>query len=70
MTLRTVTERRRQHFELQRQAMLRALDREQLEQRVRSLARDGMSERAVAELVGLHIEQVRRVLAERTEVTP
>lgn len=57
-----VLNRRRQHFEEQRRAMLASLDREQVELRISSLANGGMAERDIAELLRLHIEQVRRAL--------
>lgn len=66
MTNRAVLERRRQFAEQQRRAVLEVLNREQLEQRVRALARDGMREHDIAETLRLHIEQVRRVLAQQT----
>ena len=64
MNDRNVLARRHQFAEQQRRAILDVLNREQLEQRVRALARDGMREYDIAETLRLHIEQVRRVLAE------
>ena len=65
MTNRAVLERRRQFAQEQRRAVLEVLNREQLEQRVKALARDGMREYDIAQTLRLHIEQVRRVLAQQ-----
>jgi CRP-like cAMP-binding protein len=59
--------RRRMHAEQQRKAFVESLDRQQLEQRIMSLAADGLTEHDIGELVGLHVEQVRRLLGERQE---
>lgn len=65
MTNREVLERRRQNADQQRRAILEALSRQELEQRVRALARDGNGEHGIAELLRLHVEQVRRILSDR-----
>ena len=65
VTNRAVLERRRQFAQEQRRAVLDALSRQEIEQRIRTLAADGMTEHDVAALLRLHIEQIRRVLAEQ-----
>jgi hypothetical protein len=42
---------------------LAALDREGTEQRVRTLAATGLTDHDISHLTGLHVEQVRRILA-------
>lgn len=62
---RYTLDRRRQHSE----PFVAALDREQLEQRIRTLARDGLGDYDIGELLRINVEQVRRVLAQRRETT-
>lgn len=45
------------------------LDREQQAQAIRRLAVSGMLEHTISAVTGLSVEQVRRILAERSEVT-
>lgn len=67
MTDRHILDRRRKLAEEQRRAFLDTLNREQLEQRIRSLASDGLTDYDIAETLRLNPEQVRRVLGERQE---
>jgi hypothetical protein len=45
------------------------LDREQQADAIRRLAADGQGDRTIAQATGLSVEQVRRVLADRRELT-
>ena len=59
-----VLERRRQNAEQQCRAILEALDRQELEQRVRSLAACSLTDYDIAQVTGLHVEQVRKALSQ------
>jgi hypothetical protein len=54
-------------FESQRRDVLNALTRAELVERVRSLARDDVSEHEIARITRLHVDQVRTMLAEVTK---
>jgi hypothetical protein len=51
-------------FESQRRDALNALTRAEMAERVHSLARDDVSEHEIARITRLHVDQVRRMLAE------
>jgi hypothetical protein len=51
-------------FEYQRRDALNALTRAELVERVHSLARNDVSEHEIARITRLHVDQVRKMLAE------
>jgi hypothetical protein len=50
-------------FECQRRDALNALTRQEMMQRVRSLARDDVGEHEIARITRLHVDQVRKMLS-------
>jgi hypothetical protein len=51
-------------FECQRRDALNALTRQEMSERVHSLARDDVSEHEIARITRLHVDQVRKMLGE------
>jgi hypothetical protein len=56
----------RAFFECQRRDVLNALTRQEMAERVHSLARDDVSEHEIARITRLHVDQVRTITEVRT----